>query len=88
MTTNCSSEKKGLGCQTRQNSEAENCTAASTNEPSITGCTYCLTSQTNEVYQCPECGYELHEVLTDTFVYSTDETLQVLEQLDEEATGG
>ena len=41
----------------------------------------------NEVYQCPECGYELHEVLTDAFMDSTDETLQVLEQLDEEARG-
>ena len=39
----------------------------------------------NEVYQCPECGYELHGVLTDAFMDSTDETLQVLEQLDEEA---
>jgi transcription initiation factor IIE alpha subunit len=42
----------------------------------------------NEVYKCPECGHELREALTDTFIDGTDETLQVLEQLDEEATGG
>ena len=41
----------------------------------------------NEVYNCPECGYELREALTDAFLDSTDDTLQVLEQLDEEARG-
>lgn len=38
----------------------------------------------NEVYKCPECGHELQEVLTDNFLDSTEETLQVLQQLDEE----
>ena len=42
----------------------------------------------DEVYKCPECGGELREVLTDTFLDSTDDTLRVLEQLDEEARGG
>jgi DNA-directed RNA polymerase subunit RPC12/RpoP len=40
-----------------------------------------------EVYKCPECGGELSEVLTDAFLDSTDDTLRVLEQLDEEARG-
>jgi transcription initiation factor IIE alpha subunit len=42
----------------------------------------------DEVYKCPECGHELREALTDTFIDGTDETLQVLEQLDEEFRGG
>jgi len=42
----------------------------------------------DEVYKCPECGHELREALTDAFIDSTDETLQVLEQLDEEFRGG
>ena len=42
----------------------------------------------DESYKCPECGSELHEVFTDAFLDSTDDTLQVLEQLDQEARGG
>lgn len=42
----------------------------------------------DEVYKCPECSGELREVLTDAFLDNTDDTLRVLEQLDEEARGG
>jgi transcription initiation factor IIE alpha subunit len=42
----------------------------------------------NEVFKCPECSYELREVLTDKFIDNTEETLQILEQLDEEFRGG
>ena len=38
----------------------------------------------NVAYKCPECDHELEEVLTDNFLDSTEETLQVLQQLDEE----
>lgn len=41
-----------------------------------------------EVPRCPYCGHELHEVLTDTFIDGTEETLQVLQQLDEESREG
>lgn len=45
-------------------------------------------SAEDEVYKCPDCGNELREVLTDKFIDNTEETLQILEQLDEEFRGG
>ena len=45
-------------------------------------------TEENQVFKCPECGHELHEVLTDSFIDGTEETLQVLQQLDEEFREG
>lgn len=42
----------------------------------------------HEVFKCPECGHELREVLFNTFVDSTEETLSVLNMLDEESREG
>ncbi len=36
------------------------------------------------VFKCPECDHELQETALDTFMDSTDETLSVIAQLDEE----
>jgi transcription initiation factor IIE alpha subunit len=40
------------------------------------------------LFKCPECGHQLGEVLTDAFIDSTEETLQTLQQLDEEFREG
>ena len=45
-------------------------------------------TEENQVFKCPECGHELHEVFTDTFIDGTEDTLQVLQQLDEEFRAG
>ena len=45
-------------------------------------------TEENQVFKCPECGHELHEVLTDTFIDGTEDTIQVLQQLDEEFRAG
>jgi transcription initiation factor IIE alpha subunit len=45
-------------------------------------------TEEDEAFNCPECGHELREVLTDKFIDNTDETLQVLAQLDEEFREG
>lgn len=42
----------------------------------------------NEVFKCPECGYELREVPVNTFLDNTEETLQVINMLDEEFREG
>jgi uncharacterized protein YbaR (Trm112 family) len=36
------------------------------------------------IFRCPECNHELREVALNTFIDSTDETLSVVAQLDEE----
>jgi transcription initiation factor IIE alpha subunit len=45
-------------------------------------------TQEDIVFKCPECGHRLGEVLTDAFIDSTEETLQILQQLDEEFREG
>ena len=40
------------------------------------------------LFKCLECGHQLSEVLTDAFIDSTEETLQTLQQLDEEFREG
>ena len=45
-------------------------------------------TQEDIVFKCPECGHRLGEVLTDAFIDSTEETLQTLQQLDEEFREG
>jgi hypothetical protein len=45
-------------------------------------------SEENEVYKCPECGHELQDVPVNTFLDNTEETLQVMNMLDEESREG
>lgn len=41
-------------------------------------------SAEDEIFKCPNCGQELHEIPVNTFLDSTEETLQVMQMLDEE----
>ncbi len=45
-------------------------------------------SAENEVYKCPDCGNELLEVEVNIFMDSTEETLQVMQMLDEQSKEG
>jgi DNA-directed RNA polymerase subunit RPC12/RpoP len=45
-------------------------------------------SAEDEVYKCPDCGDELREVPVNTFMDSTEETLQVIQMLDNESRAG
>jgi len=45
-------------------------------------------SAEDEVYNCPDCGHELCEIPVDTFLDNTEETLQVMQQLDDEFREG
>jgi DNA-directed RNA polymerase subunit RPC12/RpoP len=45
-------------------------------------------SEENEVYKCPDCGHELQDVPVNTFLDNTEETLQVMNMLDEESREG
>ena len=45
-------------------------------------------SAEDEVYKCPDCGHELRAVPVNTFMDSTEATLQVIQMLDEEAREG
>jgi len=42
-------------------------------------------SAEDEVYKCPDCGHELQDVPLNTFLDNTEETLQVMNMLDEES---
>lgn len=41
-----------------------------------------------EVFRCPECNQELREIVPNTFIDSTDETLSILDQLEQELGEG
>jgi DNA-directed RNA polymerase subunit RPC12/RpoP len=45
-------------------------------------------SEEGVVFKCPDCGHELLEAPVNTFLDSTEETLQVIQMLDEEFREG